>query len=153
MLGSSGVVRSIEKSFENDWENANSLAHEVVHLVELAHLQRWRGLEWNGEVSLDRTLVTKWPDAGSTHPVSAACERLVDLRRPDASRVRSRVTGCVKISSLVLIIDETLGLILCLSVDLAKIVWSKIRSQGDHGGCMEMIQKMIKCLGLKKEER
>ena len=40
LLGSSGVVSASENPLKNDCENANTHAHDDVHLVVLAHLQR-----------------------------------------------------------------------------------------------------------------
>jgi hypothetical protein len=57
LLGSSGVVIWVTNPLENDCENANTLAHDVVHLVGLALLQRgscWVYLDQLGEVEKKR---------------------------------------------------------------------------------------------------
>ena len=60
--------------------------------------------------------------------------------------------GMLKVSSLVLIIDETLGLTLCLRVYLAKVGTHQVVELDDGHGDGDG-QNMIKCSSFGKEER
>ena len=48
LLRSSGVVRASENPLKIVCENANTHAHDVVHLLVLAHLQRRSCWSWFG---------------------------------------------------------------------------------------------------------
>ena len=59
LLGSSGIVKWVTNPLKNGWENANTLAHDGVHLVVLVHLQRRRS--WKSFVGekVNRTLMAR----------------------------------------------------------------------------------------------